>query len=400
MSEVTENGSTALVSPQIAEALEKALHDVQEFIDSPQMRSQMQFVLTQQVAKSEELQRCKPESFALAIYQMFQLGLDPRGINEAFLVAYNGKAQLIAGYGGLIKLARDDKNVVDIFAKEVCKNDEYEIDIRTQQPLHLPPRRFSGERGELEGFYGTVCFTSGRWHTEEMSVEQMKAHRKSYSRSVKNGVWLGAWSTEFIGMGIKTMLRQITRSRHVRLAPAAQAVIAFEDTYLGRTKDVTPEASTYVPTHEEHVQNGNDVFGKPSASPEHYVPPPTPHKEGLGKTTARLYEDRDQEAPAGASPIKSVEEIRREAWTLTKEAAASCGANPNDLWDSVKVLAPKDFTPKRLEDLQHVSDYLSNAVTIYKHSHSAKEAVSPSEEAPVAEQREEGLTVDAPVATV
>ena len=74
-----KNGSTALVSVQIQEAVERALQDVQQFIDSDSAREKMQYVLVRQVADNAALQKCSPESFAVAVYEMFKLGLDPRG---------------------------------------------------------------------------------------------------------------------------------------------------------------------------------------------------------------------------------------------------------------------------------------------------------------------------------
>lgn len=263
------NGSTALVSVQIQEAVARALQDVQHFIDSAQAREKMQYVLVRQVAENTELQRCSPESFALAVYDMFKLGLDPRGQNEVWMIAYKGKAKAQTGYAGKRKLALNDARVDDVFSKAVHQNDTYELDPRTGQPLHTySPFK---PRGAIIGYYGAVRYTNGSWHTEEMDLPAMRAWKDTFSRAAQKAVWAEDRGTDglkpcsFDGMALKTMLSRICHTKHMSLSPEAQEALVFEEKLYGHTKDVTPEASPYVPTDEEHTHNIQDVFGDDGA---------------------------------------------------------------------------------------------------------------------------------------
>ena len=67
------------------------------------------------------LAECDPRSVFAAIVQSSQLGLEVGLMGEAHLVPFKNECQLIPGYTGLIKLARQSGFVQDIYAHEVRK---------------------------------------------------------------------------------------------------------------------------------------------------------------------------------------------------------------------------------------------------------------------------------------
>jgi len=393
----TQNGSTALVSDEIHAAVERAMSDVQTFIDSEAAREKMVWMLAMQVNENLYLQKCTPKSFELAIYQMFKLNLDPRNKNEAWLIPRKEdgvwKANFQVGYAGARKLALNDARVDDIFAEIVYENDTYDTDPHTRAPLHR--YHHFGARGPVIGYYGAIRYKNGMWHTEEMSVADMRAWKDHYSAAKDKAVWKenrgvdGLKRCPFDAMALKTMITAMCSTRHANLSPEAHAAVRTDaELYIGE-RDVTP-ASTYVPTHEEHVQNGNDVFGEPTApTQEHYTPPPKPYEKGLGLTSKKLAEEPggplapvaegmsnalDEQpvtAQAPTLPIQSVEQLRRKAGVFVKAAAATCGATSGDIWENVKALAPQKFQLQRQQDLDTVESLLPRAVALWEEAHPA-----------------------------
>ena len=366
-----ENGSTALVSIQIQEAVAKALDDVQQFIDSDDTKEKMQYVLVRQVVNNTDLQRCTPESFAVAVYEMFKLGLDPRGQNEAWLIPYSGKAALQVGYAGKRKLALNDPRVEDVYAKPVYANDTYVLDPHTGQPLHTYAP--FGPRGQIVGYYGAVRYVGGAWHTEEMDVPAMRLWRNTFSKAAQKTVWKesrgqdGLSWCSFDGMAVKTMLSRICHTKHMTLSPEAQSALSVDDRLYGRERDVTPHDTGYTPTTEEATQHIADMTGGSDAQDaytravhpdgvatgeEREAPPPNPpRKDWPGspqaeKTPAIPAINVLTALEAEEPPVPSSAEILQDLGDTIQAEAEAQGFTKLAVWQAMGPLLPNglDFT--------------------------------------------------------
>jgi phage RecT family recombinase len=210
---------------QIGKAFTAAMETMCKFIAEPTFQARFaQLILTQLIQKPA-LQACTPESFFDAVVQIAESGLDPSAMNEVFLVPYNNEVTVQLGYGGLAKLACAHPDVLDVFADEVCANDTYEFCGVERRPTHGYPASFQ-PRGRHIGYYAVALLRDGRIRAVQMSVEEVKAHAKQYSRNADKKVWSDGSGGGFRGMAMKTVLRKICNPKYIPVAGHVAALFA------------------------------------------------------------------------------------------------------------------------------------------------------------------------------
>jgi recombination protein RecT len=166
------------------------------------------------------LDGCEPRSILAAVLQAAQLGLEVGLSGEAHLVPFKGKCQLIPGYTGLMKLARNTGMVRDIYAHEVRVNDRFELKLGLDRELLHEPLTGPGgfpasdeERGPVAGFYAVAVFADGSRTFVAMSrkeVEKIRDGSRGY-QSAKQHKKESAWDTDFVAMGLKTAIRRLCK---------------------------------------------------------------------------------------------------------------------------------------------------------------------------------------------
>ena len=111
------------------------------------------------------LSEADPRSVFAAVIQSSQLGLEIGLMGEAYLVPMGSQCQLILGYQGLVKLARNSGSVQDIYAHEVRINDKFDIVLGLNRSLIHEPLKKNGfpasddERGAIAGFYAVAVLS-------------------------------------------------------------------------------------------------------------------------------------------------------------------------------------------------------------------------------------------------
>lgn len=178
---------------------------------------------------------CDPASIFACVVQSAQLGLEP-GINgEAYLVPFwNNKkkrleCQLIPGYRGLIKLARNTAGIMNVSAQIVYSNDKASLTLGTEESLIHEPY-LSGARGHPEWAYCVAHFKDGGHHIEAMTWDEIqKIKERSKSRNAK-GELVGPWVTDENEMSRKTVVRRGSKywPMSIELATAVGLDIAAE----------------------------------------------------------------------------------------------------------------------------------------------------------------------------
>ena len=167
-----------------------------------------------------KLAECNPRSIFAAVIQSSQLGLEVGLMGEAHLVPFKGQCQLIPGYTGLMKLARQSGLIQDIYAHEVRVNDKFMLKLGMERSLeHEPLTALGGfpasdeERGEVVGFYAVAVFKDGSRSFGAMSrkeVEKIRDGSRGY-QSAKQYRKESVWDTDFVAMGIKTVIRRLCK---------------------------------------------------------------------------------------------------------------------------------------------------------------------------------------------
>lgn len=168
---------------------------------------------------SPSLAKCQPASIFAAVIQSSQLGLEVGLMGEAHLVPFGDQCQLIPGYQGLMKLARQSGHVVDIYAHEVRENDTFDVVLGLDRSLIHQPLKKNGfpasdaERGEIVGFYAVAKFKDGSNTFVAMSrfdVEKIRDNSRGY-QAAKRYRKESLWDTDFLSMGLKTVIRRLMK---------------------------------------------------------------------------------------------------------------------------------------------------------------------------------------------
>ena len=171
----------------------------------------MQAIAVAAIGRDTNLQRCEPVALAQAIAQSMQLGLNIGLSGEAYLVPYGRRAQLIIGYRGLVKLARQSGSIVDVRAFEVRENDDLSV------TYDGPRVNFSfapagegnpfAKRGDVVGYCAVAYWVNGHITVETMTPEDIDTIR----RAAKSGN-SGPWKSHYSEMAKKTVLRRMCKS--------------------------------------------------------------------------------------------------------------------------------------------------------------------------------------------
>jgi recombination protein RecT len=210
----TFRGLLQRMKPQIAMAIPKNL-------DADRMIRMSMSVVQQ----NPKLLECTQASVLGAIMTAAQLGLypDTSVLGHAFFVPYKTKCTFIAGYKGLIDLARRSGHVTSIMAHAVYEGDMFQFEYGLNPILRHKP---SGE--PLEGREITHVFAIARILNEPiaqfvvMTKEEVDAIRKRSPARDR-----GPWVTDYEPMAIKTAIRRL--AKYLPLSSDLQRAVSLDE---------------------------------------------------------------------------------------------------------------------------------------------------------------------------
>lgn len=159
------------------------------------------------LSSNPKLATTTPQSFLGAMMAAAQLGLEPNTpLGQAYLIPFRNhgvlECQFQLGYKGLIDLAYRSGEVSTIQAQVVREHDDFVYSFGLEPQLkHVPAR---GDRGEPIAVYAMFKAKDGGYGFEVMSMDDVRAHAKKYSKSYGNG----PWQTNFEEMAKKTVLKK------------------------------------------------------------------------------------------------------------------------------------------------------------------------------------------------
>ena len=159
------------------------------------------------ISTTPKLAECTPQSFLGAMMTAAQLGVEPNTpLGQAYLIPYKNKGimtcQFQLGYKGLIDLAYRSGQVSIIQAQTVCENDDFCYELGLEPKLEHKPART--DRGNPSFYYAMFRTKDGGYGFEVMSVEEVRAHAKRFSKAYSSG----PWQTNFDEMAKKTVLKK------------------------------------------------------------------------------------------------------------------------------------------------------------------------------------------------
>lgn len=189
-------------------------------------------------SRQPKLYDCTPQSFLQSVMTSAELGLDCTGtLGQGYLIPFwNGKikafeCQFMAGYQGLISLARRSGNIARIESRIVYEKDRFDIDYGTGQRLVHKPY-LGVDKGEITCVYAIAELTGGGVQLEIMTIDEIKSIRDR-SKAKDSGPWV----TDFGEMARKTVIRRI--AKYLPLSPELVKAIETDD----RQFDFTPHGA-------------------------------------------------------------------------------------------------------------------------------------------------------------
>lgn len=211
------------------------------------------------ISVNPTLAECTPKSFLGAMMSAAQLGLEPNTpLGQAYLIPYKNKGvdevQFQIGYKGLIDLAYRSGEVELVQAQIVYENDKFECQYGLEPKLvHIPADR---DRGEAIKVYAMFKTKSGGYGFEVMSMEDIKAHAKKYSRAYSSSY--SPWSTNFEEMAKKTVLKKVLKYAPMK-SDFVRAVVQDETIKSDISDDMYSVSDETV--IEAEFKEGSDVEG-------------------------------------------------------------------------------------------------------------------------------------------
>lgn len=191
----TFRGALEAMKPQLALALPKHM-----------TADRMMRIVMTTVQRTPEILECSQVSVFGAIVQAAQLGLEPDGIlGQAYLIPFKRVCQLIPGYKGLVKLARNSGELSTIYARVVHEKDAFKYAYGLSDVLeHVP--ELSGDPGDITHAYAVARLKDGSVQFDVMSATEIEAIRRR-SKAGNSGPWVTDWAE----MAKKTVLRRLCK---------------------------------------------------------------------------------------------------------------------------------------------------------------------------------------------
>jgi recombination protein RecT len=275
------------------------------------------------VRRNPDLLNCTKESLIDCIIQCTQLGLEFGGpLGHAYPIPFmNRKAnparlecQLIIGYKGLLKLARQSGEVGAVSARVVNAKDFFEYEYGLNEKLRHIPYEVMGENddpGAPKYAYAIFRLKDGSYHFDVMSVYEIEWIRKA-SPGANSPAWRDHWDE----MAKKTVLRRASKMSPASVEDNLARAIAIDekaDAGLPQELDagdmqLALGARPVSIETSEPVKEGVRVPLHRPAKPEDAISTATP-SVGTAALTAAVPAEEDPDAAARAAVAPTAAEI-------------------------------------------------------------------------------------------
>lgn len=195
-----------------------------------------------------KLAECNPKSVFAAVIQAAQLGIEPGLLGEAYLIPFKDTCQLIPGYAGLIKLAKQTGQVIDIYAMAVRAKDKFKCSFGLVRELVHEPKASAGgfpasqaERGDIIGVYAVAVFkdqTRTFVLLGKDEVDRIRDGSQGYQTAKKyDRLDKSPWQSHYEEMSLKTAIRRLCKT--LPKSPELAQALALEDTHnSGRAQNI------------------------------------------------------------------------------------------------------------------------------------------------------------------
>lgn len=190
------------------------------------------------LAGKAEFADCEPMTFLTSYATAAQMGLQPNTpLGHCYLIPFKRKikvngifkeikeVQLMLGYKGMIDVARRSNQIDSINAFVVYKDDEFSINLGTEQTItHIPNLQSSRNEADIIIVYAVAKLKGGGTQFEYLTQADIaKARLNSQTSMSAKEAWQQAkspWHAHFVEMCRKTAIRKLFKYLPVSLEMA------------------------------------------------------------------------------------------------------------------------------------------------------------------------------------
>lgn len=221
-----------------------------------------------EVRRHPTLAECSQASLLSAVFSCAQLGLEPGGaLGHAYLVPYKREVQFILGYRGMIDLARRSGLIESLTAHAVFEGDRFECVYGLLENLVHEPDWTNQNRTDptkLRFVYAVARLTGGGVQFDVLSRAEIDAVRRRSKAGAS-----GPWSTDYVPMALKTVVRRLFKwlpvsieiARAVGLDEAGEAGIRQESELMVPAEATVNTEVTVIESSEDEVLMSEEQAG-------------------------------------------------------------------------------------------------------------------------------------------
>lgn len=200
--------------------------------------------------------QCSPASLFLSTVRAASVGLEPNGAtNDGYLVPFWNKqkscfeAQFMPSYRGLISLARRSGEITDIYAREVCEKDDFEVNEGTERGIKHKVN-YKEDRGDAYCYYAVYHLKDGSFDYEVMTKSEIEKVRAASKSGDKKGTPWDMWYEE---MAKKTVIRRLLKRAPMSIEMANAVKLDNQLSATGEVSDDIIDVADYEIAPEEQT---------------------------------------------------------------------------------------------------------------------------------------------------
>lgn len=201
----TQDKTPARKEPTLVDLINQMKPEIAKVLPNQMNPERMARIATTALKQTPALARCTPSSFLGALLTASQLGLEPGPLGMAYLVPYGTNCTFIPGYRGLVQLARNSGQLVDIWAEIVYEKDVFKQTLGLHRDLIHEPYE-GDDRGKPVRVYAAAQLRDGGNPFVVMTFHEVEGIRL---RSKAGNA--GPWKTDWAEMAKKTAIRRLSK---------------------------------------------------------------------------------------------------------------------------------------------------------------------------------------------
>lgn len=229
------------------------------------------------INREPQLRNCTPVSVLSCFMQCAALGLKPSnvdGLGQAFILPYGNKnhkggqpdATFVIGYKGMLKLLENS----GIYAQPVAVYEDDGVKLKMDAkgtPYIECPEDINLDADhspdKLKFVFLSIDLPNGNTYASYMSRKDLEAYRDRYAprSKYKGNAVTGPWATNFVEMGMKTLIRRSFKYLPVSVETKTAATVDettpdYSDVLAPAIDDAMTPAIAIEAAHEDGEQNG------------------------------------------------------------------------------------------------------------------------------------------------